>query len=99
MNDLINIDVKFVTVGEMAGATVNLSSGLLRSRKIELLGSGIGGLSLNELTEYNSIELPIAYQWALEGKIVMPIHVVELADIETAWQAPQKRGERTIVML
>lgn len=91
--------VKFVTVGEMAGATINLPSAVLRSRKIELLGSGFGSISFAEVRQYFSEELPKAYKWAAEGQLMMPLEIVNLADIETVWEQPEKKGTRHVVLL
>lgn len=99
LHGVITNKVNYITVGEMAGATIQLPSTLLRSRKIELLGSGIGSISYKEIKEYFTTELPTAYQWAAEGKIIMPLETVPLSDIETAWQTPEKQGKRNVVML
>lgn len=99
MNETAKKKVKFVTVGAMAGATINLPSSILRSRKIELLGSGIGSISYEELKNYFSVELPEAYKWAAEGKLIMPLEELNLADIEKAWQSPEKKGKRTVVLM
>lgn len=99
LNELTGSQVKYVTVGDMAGTNINLPSALLRSRKIELLGSGIGSISYKEIKEYFSVELPQIYEWAAAGKIVMPLEIIELADIETVWQSPEKKGMRTVVMI
>lgn len=99
LHDTSSAKVKFVTVGEMAGASINLPSALLRSRKIELLGSGIGSISFTEVREYFSVELPQAYEWAAKGKIIMPLEIVDLADIANVWQREEKKGKRNVVML
>ena len=99
MNKVIGKRVKFLTVGEMAGSTIHLPSSLLRSGKIELLGSGIGSISHKEIKQYLSVELPKAYQWAAEGKLTMPVQIMKLAEIETAWQTPEKKGHRIVVAI
>lgn len=99
LNEVMKKEVRFVTVGEMAGATINLPSALLRSRKILLLGSGIGSISFTEIKQYLATELPRVYKWAEEGKIIMPIQTVELAQIETAWQRPEEKGKRMVVLI
>ncbi|ALL06082.1 hypothetical protein AQ505_11625 [Pedobacter sp. PACM 27299] len=99
LHDTTSAKVKFVTVGEMAGATINLPSALLRSRKIELLGSGIGSISFTEVREYFAVELPQAYEWAAAGKVIMPLEIVSLADIESVWQREEKKGKRNVVIL
>ena len=38
LSDAIKNEVKFITVGNMAGENISLSSAVLRSRKISLLG-------------------------------------------------------------
>lgn len=99
LHDTTSAKVKFVTVGGMAGDTINLPSALLRSRKIELLGSGIGSISFTEVREYFSVELHQAYEWAAAGKIIMPLEIVNLADIESVWQREEKKGKRNVVIL
>lgn len=63
----------------MAGSTINLPSALLRSRKIVLLGSGIGSISFTEIKQYLATELIRVFKWAEEGKVIMPLQIAELA--------------------
>jgi len=91
--------VRFVTVGGMAGDKINLSSSILRSSAIEILGSGLGSLSQQHIQQlYNSV-LPEMFQLAAEGRLKMETVTVPLKDIETAWQQDPGAGKRLVVMI
>lgn len=90
---------KIVTVGEMAGASISLESGILRSKDIEFIGSGIGSLSLPMIGEYMQQHLPTMFQAAAEGKLRMAIEEVNLADVTNAWAKAARSGKRIVVKL
>ena len=56
--------VRFVTVGDMAGKAMALSSGSLRSTDIVLLGSGFGSLFPDVLKEFSTVILPEMFELA-----------------------------------
>lgn len=91
--------IKIVTVGEMAGKTIEVPSALLRSTKAELSGSGIGSLSKEELAAYMQDELPAIFSMAAEGKIVMDINTHPLKDIETVWGTNEAPGTRNVILI
>jgi hypothetical protein len=74
--------VRYVQIGSMAGATVNLSGAALRSSGLELMGSGIGSVSRAALVR--SIAGVLAALAA--GQISIGFDPVPLADVEAAWQ-------------
>ncbi len=94
----ISNTVKFVTVGEMAGANIQLPSGLLRSTAIEILGSGFGSLSREALALFTKEILPQMMQLNMAGKLSVDTQVVALKDIETAWQINDNTGKRIVVV-
>jgi len=91
--------VRFVTVGEMAGANINLPSGILRSSGIEIMGSGIGSLSLSDLTAYNTKVLPEVFELASKGIIKMNIQKENISDIESLWSKQAEPGGKIVVQI
>lgn len=84
--------IRFVQMGEMAGATISLSAGALRSSGIELLGSGLGSVSMKRIaTEV----VPPMFAAAARGALRIPVREVPLAEVEREWNEPQ-RGVRTV---
>ncbi|GAB4016212.1 quinone oxidoreductase family protein [Spirosoma koreense] len=90
---------RIVTVGEMAGASISLDSGLLRSRDIEFIGSGIGSLSLQAIGHYMQHELPEMLSLAATGKLTLPFRTVPLSDVAQAWQQATKSSERIVITI
>lgn len=91
--------IKIVTVGEMAGTNISLPSGTLRSTQIELLGSGIGSLSMNEIATYMKEILPSVFELAANGKLIIDIELAKLKDIETVWTKQEQPGKRFVVTI
>jgi NADPH:quinone reductase-like Zn-dependent oxidoreductase len=91
--------VRFVTVGGMAGETIQLPSGILRSSDIEILGSGIGSLSKEDMQKTNSEVLPEMMQLAAEGKLEIQTETAPLKDIETAWEKSIAPGKRLVIII
>ena len=87
--------VQIITVGDMAGKNIELSSGVLRSSAIEILGSGIGSLSEKDMKEFATTLLPQMFQLAAEDKWQLPVETFALGDIEKAWT--NKNGKRVVV--
>jgi NADPH:quinone reductase-like Zn-dependent oxidoreductase len=82
--------VRFVQVGSIAGEEIALPAGILRSSRIELIGSGIGSLSLTQLMS----AAEAMFAGAEEAGLAIAFRVVPLADVATAWDAG--KGERLI---
>ena len=89
--------MRIVTVGSMAGENINLASGALRSSAIELSGSGLGSLSMQDLQQFSADVLPEMFQLAAEGKLTIAIENTTLENIETAWQQEVRPGKRMVV--
>lgn len=90
--------VKFVTVGDMAGKTITLPSGSLRSTDISLLGSGFGSLFPQVLQQFNTQILPEMFELAADGKLVMATENRSLHQIETAWEEASS-GNRVVILI
>lgn len=89
--------VKIVSVGEMAGATIALSGSSLRSHPIEILGSGFGSMTPEQVQIYMKDVLPSIFNMASEGKIKIDIESASLKDVEEAWTKKYPSGLRVVV--
>lgn len=90
--------VKIVTVGDMAGKTITLDSATLRSSDIEILGSGLGSLSKQDIEDFDRNILPEMFQLAAKGELKMDVVTFPLKDIEKAWHH-NENGKRTVVLV
>lgn len=81
---------RIVTVGEMAGATVLLDSASLRSRDIELIGSGIGSLPPQTIADYMQHDMVQMFELAAAGKLSMDLAVVPLSEVAHVWNSSQR---------
>ena len=61
--------IRMVTVGSSAGENIELPSGTLRSSAIEILGSGIGSLSEDNMQDFSGKILPELMELAAVGKL------------------------------
>ena len=91
--------MRVVTVGGMAGDELPLSSMLLRSTNVELLGSGIGSFSPAAWQQFTARVLPEIYQLAAAGQLALLTETAPLADIATAWTQPTAPGTRLVVQI
>ena len=90
--------VKVVLVGEMAGSSLGIATGMLRSTKIELLGSGIGSIDMLDLQAYIRMNLPELLGLHKAGKLQIDITKFELSAVGAAWTY-QEPGRRAVVVL
>lgn len=90
--------VQFVTVGDMAGKTITLPSGTLRSTDIALLGSGFGSLFPEVLKQFSTQILPEMFDLAANGKLMMETENRMLHEIGTAW-TEEASGKRMVIMI
>jgi len=95
--DSFTPQVKIVTVGSMAGETITLGSGTLRSSAIEILGSGLGSLSKDELNRFYTEILPEVFDLAKQGKLKLNTEVMLLSEIEKAWNKKLEGGVRLVI--
>jgi NADPH:quinone reductase-like Zn-dependent oxidoreductase len=89
--------VRIVTVGSVAGENIQLNSAILRSSAIEILGSGIGSISQQEMQIYLKEVLPEMFQLAAEGKLQLDCVTTDLKNIEEAWNQVVAPGKRLVV--
>lgn len=90
---------RVVSVGAMAGETINLASETLRSSAIEILGSGFGSLSQEDFKHFDQIILPEMFQLAADGKLSMELVEGKLEDIEDLWEQKIDTGKRLVISM
>jgi NADPH:quinone reductase-like Zn-dependent oxidoreductase len=95
----ISHKVRFVTVGSMAGDEISLSSGILRSSAIVILGSGLGSLPKEAMEMQYTETIPEMMQLATSGKLIIDTETAALKDIETAWQKDIPAGRRLVILI
>ncbi len=74
--------VRFVNIGALAGATLPLSPGVLRSSGLEMLGSGLGSVSNEGLVKVVGQLL----QAIKQANLKVEAEAVPLSEVEARWQ-------------
>jgi NADPH2:quinone reductase len=83
--------IRFVQIGQSAGATITLAGATLRSSGLEILGSGFGSASMKEIFA----ALAKFFEQAAKTPFATKVQAVPLGDVETLWNAPA-RGARLV---
>jgi NADPH:quinone reductase-like Zn-dependent oxidoreductase len=83
--------IRYVEIGQSAGATIALEGATLRSSGLELLGSGFGSASMKEIFA----ALRVFFEQAAEKPFATKIKAAPLRDVEALWNAPE-RGMRLV---
>lgn len=91
--------VNLVTIGQMAGANIDLASSNLRSKPINLMGSGFGSISAKQLQNYQQQHLPAMFELAAEGALLVEYESYPIERIEAAWQAKVAAGSRIVITI
>ena len=86
--------LNWIQIGSMAGPTIELPSVALRSANFRLQGNGQGAVS----TRAYLAELPSLIDEIDNGGLVVKAQAVPLAEVETAWTAPEVPGVRTVLV-
>ncbi len=85
--------IRFVQIGSISGNAITLPAQLLRSSGVELLGSGLGSLSAEQILR----SLSAMYAAASKTQFAIDIDPVPLAKVEEAWI--RKDDQRRIVFV
>lgn len=83
--------IRYIQIGNSAAPTITLAAATLRSTPMELLGSGFGSASFEEIMKAVGEFLHAA----TKSKFFIPTKSVLLRDIESAWNVPEK-GSRFV---
>jgi hypothetical protein len=95
---LFTTPVSYVSVGSMAGDTIQLSSAVLRSVDLKLTGSGIGSWPQEHTKRIFTKILPEALQLAADGKLKLETVTGNIADITDLWNLKVADGKRLVVV-
>jgi NADPH:quinone reductase-like Zn-dependent oxidoreductase len=87
--------LRWVEIGQMAGATIQCSAALLRSKNIEISGSGVGPVSIKEMLKSVENMVPLV----MEGKLTTSVVTIPLKDIEKKWEETADVKERVVVVM
>ncbi|MGC1382947.1 MAG: zinc-binding alcohol dehydrogenase family protein [Candidatus Acidiferrales bacterium] len=72
---------RYIQIGESAGKTVQLAASVLRSSGVEILGSGFGSVSLDEIVK----AVGDFFAEAAKKPFILKSEIVPLRDVEAAW--------------
>lgn len=87
---------QFIQVGTMAGPTVNLAGGILRSAAVTLRGVGIGSVPMEVLRQANQEFLPRLFAMLTDGRVQLATDRQPLADVERVWRQREPSGTRVV---
>lgn len=91
--------VRYVSVGSMAGDTIQMSAGILRSVDLQLSGSGLGSWTKDEVNLLFSEILPEMFLLAAQNKLKVNIEEVSIVDIDKKWNTEVSDGKRLVVVI
>jgi NADPH:quinone reductase-like Zn-dependent oxidoreductase len=83
----------WIQIGSMAGLEINLPSFVLRAANLQLIGSGQGSVSAAGIVA----ELPSLIALLAAGTLTVDPLAVPLSEVETAWAAPTRPGQRVVL--
>lgn len=86
--------VRFVQIGTSAGPTISLAGATLRSSGLELLGSGFGSASLQEIMK----AVGEFFQEAAKKPFQSAVKTASLREVETLWNIPEQ-GTRIVFQI
>jgi len=90
---------RYVVVGAMAGDKIELSSSILRSTDLKIMGSGLGSWTKAEVQLLIADILPEAFALAAAGKLVMDIVTLPISEAAQAWEMDIPAGQRLVVKM
>jgi NADPH:quinone reductase-like Zn-dependent oxidoreductase len=82
----------WVNLGEMAGARAVLPAGVLRSSRLQVIGSGQGSLTAAEMAS----EIPAVAAEIARGTFAVEPDPIALRDVERAWSRPADSSKRIV---
>ncbi len=83
--------VRFVQIGSSAGGTISLPADILRSSRLELIGSGFGTASIDEIWH----ALREFFKVAAEKPFRFQTRIAPLREVEALWNSPDQ-GARLV---
>lgn len=92
-------EVRYVSVGSMAGDVIQLSAAILRSVDMQLSGSGLGAWNKKQVGAFFREIMPEMYQLAAEGKLSVKVATIPVSDIAAVWDMEVPDGGRIVVTM
>ncbi|WP_029113161.1 zinc-binding alcohol dehydrogenase family protein [Mycobacterium sp. URHB0044] len=89
--------IRFVQIGSMAGPTLNLPAGILRSTGITLSGIGIGSMPPEVMARMRTEALPRLFAMVASGELQLRTRQRPLSDVEQVWTATEPSGTRVVL--
>ncbi|MCV7229742.1 quinone oxidoreductase family protein [Mycolicibacterium komossense] len=89
---------RYVEVGSMAGQTISLPGGVVRSAGIELCGFGIGSIPVDEQARVATEILPSLFAMVAAGTLHVDARAHPLSEVEQLWTAPEPAGSRVVLV-
>lgn len=83
--------LRFVQIGSISGETLSLPAGLLRSSGLEIVGSGLGSLSAQQIVT----ALHRMFDSAQSAGLTIDTEAVPLSEVANAWNRTES-GRRTV---
>jgi len=90
---------RFISVGSMAGESIQLPASILRSVDLQLSGSGLGSWTTEDVAVLFNKILPETFRLAAEGKLIIDVRTVALKSIEDTYDQSLPGGERLVVVI
>ena len=87
-------DIRYVQIGALAGAEAAVPSGLLRSRKLTISGSGAGSVPAAAI----KAQIPAYIQLIAGGSVQVPFRTFPLSEAGAAWAASAEPGPRAVLV-
>lgn len=88
---------RFVQIGSMAGPTMSLDAGILRSTAITMSGIGFGSVPPDVLARTRTEALPRLFAMVASGDLHLRTQARPLADVETVWTTVEPSGTRVVL--
>ncbi|WKG02671.1 zinc-binding alcohol dehydrogenase family protein [Mycolicibacterium sp. HK-90] len=88
---------RFVQIGSMAGPTLPLDAGVLRSTGITLSGVGIGSVPPEVLARARTEALPTLFAMVADGRLELRTQARPLTDVAEVWDAGEPSGTRVVL--
>ena len=83
--------LRYVQIGSMAGQSISLNAATLRSSGIEIMGSGFGSASLDQILE----AIREFFEAAATQPFQFNVKAAPLSEVESLWNTPE-RGARLV---
>lgn len=90
---------RYVSVGSVAGDTIQLSAEILRSVDLKLSGSGFGSWTKEEMKLLLLEILPEMFDLAVSKKLIIETVSLPINDIEKAWEINIPDGKRLVITI